>query len=275
MNSDARTKLLNDCFTTATTAARQSGALLKENFDAEKEINFKGRIDVVTNVDVASEKIIMDLIAERHSGHEFITEETDTDLSGAPYRWIIDPLDGTVNYAHSYPFCCVSIAFELDGVIELGVVYDPIYEQFFTARRGEGAFYNDRPIRVSGIDSIERSLLATGFPYDIRENPFNNLLHFSHMATRAQAIRRDGSAALNLCYTAMGRFEGYWELTISPWDIAAGVLIVEEAGGRISCLDGGKHSVYDRQVVATNGLIHDELVACIQDVNREHYPDRV
>lgn len=275
MNSDARTKLLDDCYDTACTAARESGDLLRKNFEAEKEINYKGRIDVVTNVDVASEKIIMDLVSERHPGHEFITEETDTALSGAPCRWIIDPLDGTVNYAHSYPFCCVSIAFELDGIIELGLVYDPINEQFFTAQRGGGAFYNDRPITVSDIDSIEKSLLATGFPYDIRENPFNNLLHFSHMATRAQAIRRDGSAALNLCFTAMGRFEGYWELTISPWDIAAGVLIVEEAGGKISRLDGGEHSIYDRQIVATNSLIHDELVSCIQDVNREHYPDRM
>lgn len=245
-------------------AATVSGAILRKNFGKRKDVSYKGRIDPVTSVDLASEKAIMEIIRSRHPGHDIITEESKPALGGSRFRWIIDPVDGTVNYAHDYPVVAVSIGFEADGVMEAGLVYNPIREELFQAARGEGALLNGAPIRVSTVDTLERSLLATGFPYDIRENPRNNISHFGYMALRAQAIRRDGSAALNLCYTAMGRFDGYWELTISPWDIAAGSLIVTEAGGQVTRLDGSPFSVYDHEVLASNGRIHGEFTREIQ-----------
>ena len=251
-----RTKLLG----AAVEAARLGGTFLREFFGKRKEIVFKGAIDPVTNADMASEQAIVDFITRRFPGHDIVTEETRPDLSGSPYRWVIDPLDGTVNYAHDHPMVAVSVGVAVDGVVEAGAVYNPIREELFTASRGSGAVLNGSPIHVSGIGDLGRSLLATGFPYDIRENPYNNLEHFCYMAKRAQAVRRDGSAALNLCYTAAGRYDGYWELVISPWDIAAGSLIVTEAGGTVSDLSGGTFSIDKRQVLATNGLIHGAVI---------------
>ena len=256
-------------FLTACDCARDSGVLLRERHGKKKNITHKGRIDIVTDVDLASEKTIVGIIRDRHPDHDIVTEEQNIAQTGSRYRWIIDPLDGTVNYAHDYPFFAVSVGCEVDGVMEVGAVYNPVMEEFFAARRGGGATLNGKPIHVSGIGELEQSLLSTGFPYDIRENPLNNVAHFNHMIMKAQAVRRDGSAALNACYTAMGRFEGYWELTIAPWDIAAGILIVTEAGGRASRLDGGPLSPFDLQVVATNGLIHDAIVAEIQAVLKD------
>ena len=253
-------------YRTALDCAHKSGALLRERHGKKKDITHKGRIDIVTDVDLASEKALIGIIRDRHPDHDIVTEEQDITQTGSRYRWILDPLDGTVNYAHDYPFFAVSVGCEVDGVMEVGAVYNPVMEEFFAARRGGGATLNGAPIHVSGIGELEQSLLTTGFPYDVRENPMNNVAHFNHMLMKAQAVRRDGSAALNACYTAMGRFEGYWELTIAPWDIAAGILIVTEAGGRVSRLDGGSLSPFDRQVVATNGLIHDALVNEIQTV---------
>lgn len=253
-----------DLFRVASEAVRRGGSILREHFGKRKEISYKGRIDPVTDVDIASEKAIMEVIRDTFPDHDIITEESNLRLSGAPVRWIIDPLDGTVNYAHEYPVVAVSIGVEVNGIMEMGVVYSPIREEFFRAVRGEGAFMNDAPIHVSRVETLERSLLATGFPYDIRENPRNNLAHFCHMAKEAQAIRRDGSAALNLCYTAMGRFDGYWELTIEPWDIAAGSLIVTEAGGKVSDLRGEDFSVYKRQIISSNGLVHEEFLRQIE-----------
>ncbi len=255
-------------FTTALDAARATGDLLRSRFGTKKDITHKGRIDIVTDVDLASEEIIVSIIRDRHPGHDIVTEERHIEQSGSPFRWIVDPLDGTVNYAHDYPFFAVSIGCEVEGVMEVGAVYNPVMEEFFTAQRGKGAFMNGRPISVSSIDRLEDSLLSTGFPYDIVTNPLNNVAHFNHIIMRAQAVRRDGSAALNACYTAMGRFEGYWELSIMPWDIAAGMIIVTEAGGKVSRLDGSPLSPFDRQVIATNGLIHDVLVAEIGKVTR-------
>jgi myo-inositol-1(or 4)-monophosphatase len=261
----------NDLFETACSAVRQSGALLKKHFGKQKEIRYKGRIDPVTNVDLQSEKTIINFIKSRFPDHDIITEESHFEIRGSPFRWIIDPLDGTVNYAHDYPFISVSVALEIDSQLEIGVVFDPIHDEFFSARRGEGAWLNGAPISVSKIDSLEKSLLATGFSYDIKENPFNNLAHFNHLIMQAQGIRRDGSAALNLCYCAMGRFDGYWELIISPWDIAAGTLITLEAGGAVTDLKGDPLPVSMNQIVATNGLIHEQLVQHIRKINREVY----
>lgn len=257
---------IQDLFLVASEAVRRSGSILVEHFGKQKQITYKGRIDPVTNVDIASEKAVMEVIRDSFPDHDIITEESNLKLNGSSVRWIIDPLDGTVNYAHDYPVSAVSIGVEVNGVVEIGVVYNPMREELFRAIRGEGAFMNDEPIHVSQVDTLERSLLSTGFPYDIRENPRNNLAHFAHLAVTSQAVRRDGSAALNLCYTAMGRFDGYWELIISPWDIAAGSLIVTEAGGKVTDLSGGEFSVYKREVIASNGLIHDAFLREIQAV---------
>ncbi|MCE5252207.1 inositol monophosphatase [bacterium] len=261
----------HDLYETLCAAARLGGSILREHFGKQKDIMYKGRINPVTNVDLQSEKAIIDLIKSRYPDHDIITEESHIELMGSPFRWIIDPLDGTVNYAHDYPFVSVSVALEIDGRLEIGAVFDPVREEFFSARRGHGAQCNGKPISVSKIDSLEKSLLATGFSYDIRENPYNNLAHFSHLIMSVQGIRRDGSAALNLCYSAMGRFDGYWELSISPWDIAAGTLITTEAGGTVTNLRGEPLSIYMNQIVATNGKIHDELVGHIRHVDREQY----
>lgn len=256
LTMNERTELLG----AAVEAARLGGTFLREYFGKRKEIVFKSAIDPVTNADMASEQAIVDFISKRFPGHDIVTEETRPDLTGSPYRWVIDPLDGTVNYAHDHPMVAVSVGVVVNDDVEAGAVYNPIREELFTASRDGGAALNGTPLHVSGIGDLDRSLLATGFPYDIRENPYNNLEHFCHMAKRAQAVRRDGSAALNLCYTAAGRYDGYWELAISPWDIAAGSLIVDEAGGTVSDLSGGVFSIDKRQVLATNGLIHDAVI---------------
>ncbi len=247
-------------YNTACKAARESGVILRNHFGRENEISYKGRIDIVTDVDLKSEKAIIEIIGARYPDHDIITEEDSPNLIGSKFRWIIDPIDGTVNYAHNYPFVAVSIALEVDGVIEAGVVYNPIMEEFFTAKKGQGAFLNSNPISVSATGRLEQSFLATGFPYDIRENPDNNLNYFNHLAMYAQALRRDGSAALNMCYTAMGRFDGYWELRLSPWDMAAGYLISVEAGATVSGMDGREFSVYEPDLLVTNGIIHNELL---------------
>jgi myo-inositol-1(or 4)-monophosphatase len=247
-------------------AARLGGAVLLDNFGQRKEISYKGSIDPVTNVDIAAEKAIVDFIRSCRPSHDIITEESNLSLGGSQYRWIIDPLDGTVNYAHDHPMAAVSVGLEVNGGMQYGAVYNPMHGEFFRAAKGGGAFMNDLPINVSNVDTLNRALLATGFPYSIRHDPYNNLEHFSHMAKKAQALRRDGSAALNLCYTAMGRYDGYWELIISPWDIAAGSLIVAEAGGLVTDVSGGPFSVYGRQVLATNGRIHREVAGELMTV---------
>ena len=258
-------------YSTACVAARKAGAILREGFGIGKgkNISYKGRINPVTETDIKSEKAIVETIRKAFPEHDIITEESNPDIKGSPVKWIIDPLDGTVNYAHNFPFVAVSIGVEIDGEMETGVVYNPIQDEFFHARKGKGAFMNSDPIHVSDNDNFEKCLLATGFPYDIGENPYNNLEHFAHIAKIVQAIRRPGSAALDMCYTAMGRFDGYWELSIWPWDIAAGMIIIEEAGGKVSNIKGGKLSVFDNQILTSNGLIHDRIVEEIAKIDRE------
>ena len=247
-------------FQTACEAARLSGEIIKKNFMKQKEISFKGRINLVTDVDFKSEETIINHIKTLHPDHDIITEESIQEDRGLPCRWIIDPLDGTVNYAHDYPIVAVSIGLEINGSIEIGVVFNPIMNEFFSARKGEGAFLNDNPIFVSKTDSLKKSLLATGFPYDISESSENNLSYFNHIIKHAQGVRCDGSAALNICYCAMGRFDGYWEIKIAPWDIAAGILITEEAGGVVTNLQGGPLNIFEGEIVASNGKIHKELL---------------
>ncbi len=243
--------------------ARKAGELLRENLGRVESIEYKGAVDLVTDVDRKSETLIVDFIRERFPDHDILTEEGQDKTEGSSYRWIIDPLDGTTNYAHGYPVFCVSIGFEEEGELRLGVVYDPMLEELFVAEKDGGAYLNDRRIGVSATPTLDRSLLATGFPYDLRTSRENNLDHFSNFALRAQAIRRAGSAALDMCYVGCGRFDGFWELKLKPWDVAAGSLVVREAGGRLTDFDNSQFSIYGYEVIASNGLIHREMVEVV------------
>jgi myo-inositol-1(or 4)-monophosphatase len=240
--------------------ARDAGRLLRDRLGTGFDIEHKGAINLVTEIDLASERLIRETIATYYPRHEILAEEGGLSESKSEYRWIVDPLDGTTNYAHGYPIFCVSIALERAGETVLGVVYDPMREELFTAERGGGAALNNRSIRVSQTGELMQSLLSTGFPYDIKTSTLTNLDHWANFAMNAQALRRDGAAALDMCYVACGRFDGFWELNLSPWDTAAGALIVTEAGGRISDFRGARFSNYKPEVIASNGLIHDRMI---------------
>ena len=244
--------------------AKDAGWLLRDRVGTRIDIDHKGSINIVTDVDLASEKLIREAIATYYPRHEVLGEEGGLSKSGSEYRWIVDPLDGTTNYAHGYPIFCVSIALECKGEIVLGVVYDPMRDELFTAERGCGAALNNRPIHVSKIAELMQGLLSTGFPYDIKTSKLTNLDHWANFAMNAQALRRDGAAALDLCYVACGRFDGFWELNLSPWDTAAGSLIVTEAGGRVTNFSGGPFSNYNPEVVASNGLIHGSMLEVLK-----------
>jgi myo-inositol-1(or 4)-monophosphatase len=241
--------------------ARDAGRILAERFGRKIEISNKSEIDLVTESDLASERLIIDRIRTYYPRHSILAEESGASTpheNESGWRWIIDPLDGTTNYAHGYPCFCVSIALENQGRMEIGVVYDPIRDEMFAAERGQGASLNGRRITVSQTRSLASALLCTGFPYDVRErNEFAR--HFASFIMHAQGVRRDGAAALDLAYVAAGRFDGFWEEGLKPWDVAAGALIIEEAGGRISNYLGAPLDIHNPPIVASNGLIHDQM----------------
>jgi len=247
-------------------AAREAGALLLANLGRRIEVSHKGPIDLVTEMDLASEALITNLISTHYPRHSILAEEQGSSGAGdgAEYCWIVDPLDGTTNYAHGYPCFCVSIAVERRGEVVVGVVYDPTRDEMFVAERGAGATLNQRPIRVSDTSPLDSALLVTGFPYSIAEEKFTNLDHFRDFSLAGRAVRRDGSAALDLCYVACGRFDGFWELALRPWDTAAGALIAIEAGGQVSKFDGRAFDIRTPECLATNGRIHDEMIAVLQ-----------
>ena len=249
----------------ATEFARDAGALVREGYGRIHEPEHKGRIDLVTEFDKRSEARLLARIAERFPDHGVLAEESGahTGGEGARVRWVVDPLDGTTNFAHNYPFFGVSVGAELDGEVVAGAVYDPVRDEMFAAALGGGATLNGSPIRVSGCARIEDALLVTGFPYDVREFPERHLPLFQEFLVRAQGIRRDGSAALNLCYLAMGRFDGFWEGSLSAWDVAAGSLIVREAGGVLSDYAGGPFRIDGRQICAANAVLHAGMLGLL------------
>ncbi|MFQ5779967.1 MAG: inositol monophosphatase family protein [Nitrospiria bacterium] len=249
-------------------AAKRSGRILKVGLQREVEIYYKGALNLVTNIDTRSERAIVALIGRHFPDHQIIAEEGHGRKNRSPYRWIIDPLDGTTNYAHRFPFFCVSIALEVKGRILLAVIYDPVRKELFTAEKGKGTFLNGRPVKVSSINKVSRSLLVTGFAYDIQTDPENNFRHFIKFSLNAQAVRRTGSAALDLCYVANGRFDGFWEMKLRPWDTAAGSLILTEAGGRITNFSGGRYSIYGTEILATNRMIHKEMIEILRAKGR-------
>jgi myo-inositol-1(or 4)-monophosphatase len=252
----------------AVEAAREAGRMLRENLDAAREIVYKGKVDLVTNFDHISQQMIYDRLANNFPDHDFVAEEDLDQEKGSAFRWIFDPLDGTTNYAHRFPFFSVSIALEFNGQIVCGVVYDPVRDETFSGQKSEGAFLNGKRIEVSAVDDLDKSLLATGFPYDLRESEENNIAHFNHFVIRAQAIRRCGSAALDLCYVACGRFDGFWELKLKPWDVAAAALVVQEAGGHLTDFKNQEFSIHSQETLGTNGLIHSQMLDVLRMTKR-------
>lgn len=244
----------------AVTAARKAGGLLKEHLGGARLIEYKGAVDIVTEMDKGAEALIISEIKSAFPSHGILTEESVEIRSATPYRWIIDPLDGTTNYAHGFPVFCVSVAIEVSGAVLYGCVYNPMLDEVFTAEKGCGAYRNNARISVSTTSSLDSSLLATGFPYDIRTSKATNLDNFAAFAMRAQAIRRAGSAALDLSYVACGRFDGFWEMKLKPWDVAAAGLIVTEAGGLITDFTGAPFSIHGNACLASNGLIHAPML---------------
>lgn len=247
--------------------AREAGQILLEKFGRKIEVSKKGDINLVTEADLASEKLIVERIQSYYPKHSILAEESgESNIAvndgETRWRWIIDPLDGTTNYAHGYPCFCVNIAIEHRDEIVISVTYDPTRDEMFTAEKGNGAALNNRKIRVSDTEDLRDALIVTGFPYDIAQRE-NFARHFTQMILSSRGIRRDGSAAIDMAYVACGRFDGFWEEGLNAWDVAAGVLLIEEAGGIVSYYDGSKFSIYEPPICASNGLIHRQMLAIL------------
>jgi myo-inositol-1(or 4)-monophosphatase len=252
---------------TAIEGALAAGRVHRTYFRADVEIRKKGPIDLVTTADLEAEQQFRRLIAGRFPDHVVLGEETRDDQPPAAggFRWIIDPLDGTTNFAHGLALFCVSIALERDGRIDLGVVYDPVADELFTAERGEGARLNGRRVAVSGCTALVDGLLCTGFPYSVRDGTGRQVEVFDRFLRTARAVRRLGSAALDLCYVAAGRLDGFWEYRLHPWDFTAGALICEEAGGRVTDYAGRPLATAESSIVASNGALHADMLQHIRD----------
>ena len=246
-------------------AIKESGAIIQKYFQGTFTVESKEGINnLVTEVDKMSEDKIISIIKKYYPGHSIISEESGEEKQDSPYQWIIDPIDGTVNFAHGIPICCVSIGLKKGDELIFGSVYNPMMNELFFAEKGKGATLNGVPISVSKKSDFRMACLVTGFPYkwpDEREHPIKV---FERFVLEGLPVRRLGSAAIDLCWVACGRFDGFWEYNLSSWDVAAGYLIVEEAGGRITNFDGDKYSVFDKQTLATNGLIHEEMLSLIK-----------
>lgn len=246
--------------------AEEAGEVLLRYLGELSGVEYKGEVDLVTEADRASEALVVKRLTALLPEASVLAEEGSRVDRPGNRRWIVDPLDGTTNFAHSYPLFCVSIALEEEGNVVLGVIHDPTRKESFTAVRGEGAFRNGERLRVSGTGRLEHALLVTGFPYDVRTGPRDNLLQFRAMLKRARAVRRDGTAALDLAYLAAGRFDGFWEESLAPWDVAAGALLVEEAGGRVTEYDGSPLRLHGGNILATNGGVHGEMQEILAEI---------
>ncbi len=244
----------------------KAGEEILNLFPRIHKISYKGVINLVTEADLKSEAIIKKAIRKRYPNHTILAEESGLEERG-DIRWVIDPLDGTTNFAHGLPWFCTSLALEVEGEIVLGIVYNPVLKECFSAIKEKGAFLNQKPIRVSQTKELGKALLATGFPYDIQQNPEPVMTRFRNMIMHARGVRRAGSAALDLCYVACGRFDGFWEERLHPWDTAAGMLIVQEAGGRVSDFSNNFYSIYGKEILATNGFLHRDMLKILERRN--------
>lgn len=251
---------LDDILKVALEAARTAGSYLKESYGRHSGLEYKGEINLVTENDKRSQDIIYKIINSAFPHHSILGEEDLDEKQHGEARWVIDPIDGTTNFAHGLPIFSISIAFMTAEKSLAGVVYVPMLDEMFTSILGGGSYLNGRPIRVSDEEDLGKSLLATGFPYDRRVSVDNNVEHFNRFITRVLCIRRLGSAAIDLCYTAAGRFDGYWELKLFPWDSAAGALILEEAGGRVTDFSGAPYIPGMKECLASNGRIHQQMM---------------
>ena len=249
----------------ATEAVLEAGAIQKARYGQEIEIYRKGVIDLVTEVDRTCEDAILRRLRSAFPDHDIVTEETQLTQTGSRYVWFVDPLDGTTNFAHGYPFFCTSVALTVDGVAVAGAVYDPLKDELFTAERGAGAHLNGRRLRVSAATELLQSLLITGFPYDLRDDLQAKLRLFNRFMGHARAIRRDGAAALDLCYVAAGRVDGFWEERLQPWDMMAGVVMIEEAGGLITRFDGSPVGLSADEMVAAGPALHAAMLQVLHE----------
>lgn len=246
--------------------ARVAGQILLEKFGRKISISKKGDIDLVTEADLASEKIIIERIRSYYPKHSILAEESGEAIvkdGDASWKWIIDPLDGTTNFAHGYPCWCVTLALEHDGEIVVGVTFDPTRNELFAAEKGGGATLNNKPFRVSETEKLSEALIITGFPYDFKQRE-DFAKHLTAFLLKARGVRRDGSAAIDMAYVACGRFDGFWEEGLNAWDVAAGTLLIAEAGGRVSYYDDSKFSIYQPPICASNGRIHGEMLEILK-----------
>lgn len=245
--------------------AREAGGLLLEKFGRNIKVSKKGDINLVTEADLASERLIIERIKSHYPQHSILAEESGEAViigGSNKWKWIIDPLDGTTNFAHGYPCWCVTLALEHEGKIVVGVTYDPTRNELFSAEKGQGASLNSKPIHVSAAQDLSESLIVTGFPYDFKQRE-NFARHLTEFLLQSRGVRRDGSAAIDMAYIACGRFDGFWEEGLNPWDVAAGVLLIEEAGGRVTYYDDTPFSIYAPPICASNGLIHEQMLGVL------------
>jgi myo-inositol-1(or 4)-monophosphatase len=249
---------MNSFLEVAIETAREAGDILLAEFDRPVKISYKGEVDIVTQADKRSEQAIVARLRTHFPKHAIVAEEGGGSESESPFRWHVDPLDGTTNFAHGYPCFCVSIGLEEGGELIAGVIYQPVSGELFTAAKGEGAYLNQKKIHVSPIETLATSLLATGFP-SVKRSQNANIHYYWDFTMRSHGVRRDGSAAMDLAAVACGRFEGFWEFGLHSWDTAAGVLLVQEAGGVVSQFDGRPYHLGDRELLASNGKVHSEM----------------
>ena len=246
--------------------AQQAGHVLMEKFGRLTQVTKKGDINLVTEADLASEHLIIERIKSYYPKHSILAEESGDAVTvggDSTWKWIIDPLDGTTNYAHGYPCFCVTLALEHDGEVVIGVTYDPTRDELFSAERGRGATLNGKPVRVSATVRLSEALIVTGFPYDFKQKK-DFARHLTDFLYHSRGVRRDGSAAIDMAYVACGRFDGFWEEGLNPWDVAAGMLLIEEAGGVVTYYDGSKFSIYRPPICASNGAIHSQMLEVLQ-----------
>lgn len=251
---------------------RQAGALLMEGFGNVHHIQQKGVIDLVTEYDKRSEELILATIQREFPDHAILAEESGHHKRSSEYQWVIDPLDGTTNFAHGIPFFSVSIGLLKNNSPVAGVVYDPFRDEMFSAELGSGAFLNQRPLHVSSRTELGQAVISTGFPYDVRTNPRNNFTQFVQFQLRTQAVRHLGSAALDCTWTAMGRLDGYWEFGVKPWDVGAGALIVREAGGRVTSVEGDEDFLAGDSIVVSNSLLHEQMLLVLGEDRKAPSP---
>lgn len=255
---------MKELLDTARILAEKAGEHIRQSASQLRQVDYKGRADMVTDVDRRSEEIILDGIRRAYPGHAVLAEESGEHEAQSDYRWVVDPIDGTTNFVHGYPFYCVSIAVQYRQETVAAVVLNPVLGELFSAFKGTGAHLNGNPIAVSPTGELPKALLATGFPYQIGEHWQHSMTLFEAFYRNCHGVRRDGAAALDLCYLAAGRFDGFWEYELQPWDVAAGLLIVQEAGGKTTDFKDNPSDIDDRQVLASNGRIHNEMLQVIR-----------